>query len=167
MKMLSVGLFAMLTFTVVGSASARAQAAPSVEEGKRIYLEKKNKCVACHGEDGRAQTKMGQKDKIPDMTTEEWQKRFSDDAIKAAILKGVEREEAGRKVKMKPMEGATERDAQSLLLFIRSLKTSAAAPQPDGDKKAPKAPEGDKKAPPKDAAPPRDAPPKDGTKPKT
>jgi hypothetical protein len=71
---------------------------------------------------------------------------------------------------MKPMAGATENDAQSLLLFIRSLKSDAKAPPkregddkpraPEGDKKPP-APDGDKKlpTPPKDAGPPTPKPP--------
>jgi mono/diheme cytochrome c family protein len=155
LKSRSLGFVSLLAVLSLAPMTALAADAPSAEAGKRIYLEKKNKCVTCHGEDGRAQTKMGKKDKIADMTTSEWQGKHSDDAIKAAILKGVDREEGGRKVKMKPMEGATENDAQSLLLFIRSLKSDAkAAPKPEGEKKAP-APEGEKKAPPKDAAPPK------------
>jgi mono/diheme cytochrome c family protein len=159
----SLGFVSLLAVLSLAPMSALAADAPSVEEGKRIYLEKKNKCVTCHGEDGRAQTKMGQKDKVADMTTPEWHAKHSDDAIKAAILKGVDREEGGRRLKMKPMEGATERDAQSLLLFIRTLKSDGkAAPKPEGEKKGP-APEGEKRGPAPDAN--KREQPKDGAKP--
>ena len=32
----------------------------------------KAKCASCHGEDGKAQTKTGKKEKINDMTSADW-----------------------------------------------------------------------------------------------
>jgi mono/diheme cytochrome c family protein len=113
-----------LTIVLVGGlfgAAAMAGDGPTVEEGKKLYLDKKNKCAVCHGEDGKAQTKVGKKMKVADMTTAEWQKRFTDQQIVDAILKGVDRKEGERKVKMPATKGATERDAKAMLLFIRSI----------------------------------------------
>lgn len=48
----------------------------------------KKKCAMCHGEDGKAQTKMGAKYKVPDISTPEWQAKFSDAQIRDVILNG-------------------------------------------------------------------------------
>jgi cytochrome c553 len=48
----------------------------------------KAKCKSCHGEDGKAKTKMGEKEKIADMSLPEWQKAHSDDDIKKVIVEG-------------------------------------------------------------------------------
>src|SRR5688572_13520808 len=47
------------------------------------------KCQGCHGEDGKAKTKMGEKHKIPDISTAEWHKKHTDDQIKGVISNGV------------------------------------------------------------------------------
>src|SRR6266852_8349982 len=41
----------------------------------------KSKCSSCHGEDGKAQTKMGKKEKIPDFTTDKFQSGLTDAKI--------------------------------------------------------------------------------------
>lgn len=99
----------------------KADAGPTVEEGRKIWMTKKNKCIKCHGEDGKAQTKMGKKKSVADMTTAEWQKRFSDEQIMNAVLKGIKRKDGERNVKMKPLKGATERDAKAVLMLVRSF----------------------------------------------
>ena len=96
--------------------------AVTVEDGRKIWMNKKNKCAKCHGPDGKGQTKMGKKKKVPDMSDPAWQKRFSDKQIMEAVLKGIDRKDGDRKVKMKPLKGATERDAKAILKLVRSFK---------------------------------------------
>ena len=75
------------------------------------------KCKVCHGEDGRARTKVGAKEKIPDFTSPKWQSRHSDNFIKKTILNGSE-----DNPKMKPFKNKlTEQEIDSLVLHIRSF----------------------------------------------
>lgn len=112
-----------LAVTLTSSAGALADDAgpPTKEQGQALWNEKKNKCATCHGADGKGDTKMGKSKGVTDMTTAEWQKNHTDQQIIDSILKGVDRVENGKKVKMEPMKGATQRDAEALLVFIRSL----------------------------------------------
>src|SRR5207302_5108191 len=59
----------------------------------------KAKCKSCHGDDGKAQTKTGLKEKVPDMSTAEWQTKWSDADIKKVIAEGSEKNK-----KMKPFK---------------------------------------------------------------
>ena len=45
--------------------------------------------MACHGEDGRAQTKKGRELKAEDFTSPKWQKRTTDEEIVEAIANGI------------------------------------------------------------------------------
>lgn len=47
------------------------------------------KCQGCHGADGKAQTKMGEKHKIPDITTADFQSKHTDEQLLSAITDGV------------------------------------------------------------------------------
>lgn len=76
----SIGAAAMLI-----SASALAQADKKVE---RAW---KSKCASCHGAAGKGDTDKGQQLKIVDMTTPAFQAK-KDDALKKAILDGVEKD---------------------------------------------------------------------------
>src|SRR5258708_35179373 len=58
----------------------------------------KAKCKACHGEDGRAQTKTGQKEKIPDFTKAQWQTKHPDEVRRNTIADG-----SVQNAKMKPL----------------------------------------------------------------
>ena len=78
------------------------------------------KCKLCHGEDGRARTKTGKKEKIPDFTSPKWQARHSDKFIKKTIQNGSE-----DNPKMKAFKDKlTEQEIDSLVLFIRSFKAN-------------------------------------------
>ncbi len=98
-----------------------APAAPTAADGEKIWNEKASKCATCHGTDGKGDTKMGKSKHVKDMTSAEWQKSKTDEDIENAILKGVEREEDGKKVKMSPLKNGTPEQAKALLAFIRSL----------------------------------------------
>lgn len=76
------------------------------------------KCKSCHGSDGRAQTPMGKKESIVDMTQPAWQKAQDDSDIREAIAEG-----SSRNKKMKPYKDKlTPEQINSLVGFIRGLK---------------------------------------------
>ena len=79
----------------------------------------KSKCSSCHGEDGKADTKMGKKEKIPDFTTEKFQGGLTDDKIKDVITNGVP------DTKMKAFSGKlTPDEIASLAKLVRGFKGS-------------------------------------------
>jgi mono/diheme cytochrome c family protein len=78
----------------------------------------KAKCKACHGEDGRARTKTGQKEKIPDFTTPKWQAHLGDEEIRQTITDGSPENE-----KMKPFKDKlSAEEIDSLVKYIRAFK---------------------------------------------
>ncbi|WP_224243134.1 c-type cytochrome [Hyalangium gracile] len=82
----------------------------------------KAKCKSCHGEDGKAKTKMGEKEKIPDMSNPDWKKRHSDEKIRDAITNG-----SKDNAKMKPFKDKlTPEQIDGLVKYIRDLPETAA-----------------------------------------
>ena len=78
----------------------------------------KAKCKSCHGEDGKADTKTGKKEKIADMTTDAWQKEWTDEKQKKMILDGSKDNK-----KMKPFKDKLKaEEVDGLIKFIRELK---------------------------------------------
>ena len=78
----------------------------------------KAKCKACHGEDGKAHTKTGQKEKIPDFTTPKWQAHISDEEIRKTITEGSSENE-----KMKPFKDKlSAEEIDSMVKHIRAFK---------------------------------------------
>ncbi len=78
----------------------------------------KAKCKSCHGDDGKAQTKMGQKESIVDLTQPAWQKAQTDADIRVVIADG-----SPRNKKMKPYKDKlTPQEIESLVGYIRTLK---------------------------------------------
>jgi mono/diheme cytochrome c family protein len=78
----------------------------------------KAKCKGCHGEDGKAKTKMGEKEKIPDLTNAEFQKKHSDDQLKDVIANG-----SKDNAKMKAFkEKLTPEQIDSLVKYIRGMQ---------------------------------------------
>ncbi len=60
--------------------------APSVEVNARALFLKK--CKTCHGVDGKADTKMGAKHDIPDMTASDWDRKWPRAKVVRMITKG-------------------------------------------------------------------------------
>jgi cytochrome c6 len=81
----------------------------------------KAKCKGCHGEDGKAQTKIGQKEKVADLTTSEWQAKHSDQDIRTVITEGSKDNK-----KMKPFKDklSTE-EIDALIKYVRGMKAGA------------------------------------------
>ncbi|MFP2928033.1 c-type cytochrome [Pyxidicoccus sp. 3LG] len=78
----------------------------------------KAKCKSCHGEDGRAQTKMGQKESIVDLTQPAWQKAQTDADIREMIADG-----SPRNTRMKAFKDRlTPAQIDALVGYIRTMK---------------------------------------------
>jgi mono/diheme cytochrome c family protein len=77
----------------------------------------KAKCSSCHGEDGKAATKIGKKEKIDDFTTEKFQAGITDDKILGIITNGVP------DTKMKAFSGKlTADEIAALAKYVRTFK---------------------------------------------
>jgi mono/diheme cytochrome c family protein len=75
------------------------------------------KCASCHGKDGTADTEMGRKQKIKDMTKPEWQAKQKDSELKDAIENGV------KDTKMKPFKDKLKpEEIDALVTYVRGLK---------------------------------------------
>ena len=78
----------------------------------------KSKCQGCHGPDGKAKTKMGEKEKIPDLTDAAWQKKHSDADIKETITNG-----SKDNAKMKAFKDKlTPEQIDGLVKYIRGMQ---------------------------------------------
>jgi mono/diheme cytochrome c family protein len=86
-------------------------------DAKAIYAKD---CAKCHGEDGKGQTKMGQKMGAKDYTDPAVQAALKDDEMAKAIKDGVKSKE-GKQV-MKPAEGLSDADIAGLVAEIRKFK---------------------------------------------
>ncbi|HEX8697685.1 MAG TPA: cytochrome c [Myxococcaceae bacterium] len=85
------------------------------EETKDVW---NAKCKSCHGETGKADTKMGQKEKIPDMSNADWQKNHSDEKIRDYIANG-----SKDNTKMKAFKDKlTPEQIDALVKYIRAMK---------------------------------------------
>lgn len=77
----------------------------------------KAKCKSCHGEDGKADTKTGKKEKIEDMTTAAWQKEWTDEKQRKMINDGSKDNK-----KMKPFKDKLSADEiDGLIKYVRDL----------------------------------------------
>lgn len=77
----------------------------------------KARCKGCHGDDGKAQTKVGQKEKISDFTSPEWQKQHSNDDLKKVITEGSEENSKMKAFK----EKLTPEEIDSLVKYVRAF----------------------------------------------
>ncbi len=89
----------------------------TAEDAKALY--EKN-CQKCHGEDGKGQTKMGQKMGAKDYTDPKVQDALTDEAAFKAIKEGFKDKEG--KVLMKPSEGLSDDDIKGIVKHLRSFK---------------------------------------------
>ena len=77
-------------------------------------------CVACHGKDGKGQTKAGKMAGVKDQTDAQYQAGLKDDKMFAAIKDGLKED---GKEKMKPFkEKLSDDEIKALLAHVRSLK---------------------------------------------
>ena len=76
-------------------------------------------CKKCHGDDGKGETKMGQKAGVKDLTDPKVQADFTDEKAFKAIKEGIK---DGDKTKMKPAEGLSDDEIKALVAHCRSFK---------------------------------------------
>jgi cytochrome c553 len=108
----------MKKLIVLGIAAAALTAfTASAADAKEEW---KGKCAKCHGEDGKGQTKMGQKLGVKDYTDVKVQADLKDEAAFKAIKEGVKDKED--KVVMKPAEDLSDADIKGLVAYIRTFK---------------------------------------------
>ena len=75
------------------------------------------RCQGCHGVDGRAHTRTGQRESIDDFTESEWQIANTDDHIRETITEG-----SKGNAKMKSFKAVlTPGEIEALVLYIRAL----------------------------------------------
>jgi cytochrome c553 len=78
-------------------------------------------CAKCHGEDGKGQTKMGQKLGVKDLTDAKVQADLKDDAAFKAIKEG--KKDADGKTLMKPFDTLSDDEIKALVAHVRSFKS--------------------------------------------
>ena len=78
-------------------------------------------CAKCHGEDGKGQTKMGQKLGVKDLTDAKVQADLKDDAAFKTIKEG--KKDADGKTLMKAFDTLSDEEIKGLVTFVRGLKS--------------------------------------------
>ena len=80
----------------------------------------KTHCVKCHGEDGKGQTKMGQKAGCKDLTDAKVQADIKDDKASKSIKEGMR---DGDKTLMKPFgEVLSDDEIKALVAYVHAFK---------------------------------------------
>jgi mono/diheme cytochrome c family protein len=103
-----------MQWIVVAASLAFGGAAMAEDASAEIW---KAKCKGCHGEDGKAQTKVGKKENMADLTSPEWQKHHSDDKIRDVIANG-----SKGNAKMKAFKDRlTPEEIDGLVKYVRAL----------------------------------------------
>jgi cytochrome c len=95
---------------------------PAAATDKKTERLWKAKCSSCHGLDGKGATTQGKKMAVQDLTTAEWQKRFTDAQMIDVTNKGLKRDKNGVKQEMDAYSALLKPgDAEALVAFMRSL----------------------------------------------
>ncbi|MBI3849855.1 MAG: cytochrome c [Verrucomicrobia bacterium] len=78
-------------------------------------------CAACHGKDGKGETKAGKKAEVKDLTDATYQASFTDEQMFKQIKEGM-KDQSGKE-KMKAFAGKlTDEEIKALVTHVRSFK---------------------------------------------
>ena len=78
-------------------------------------------CAACHGKDGKGETKAGKKAEVKDLTDAKYQANLTDEQMFKQIKEGMKDKDG--KERMKPFGGKlTDDDIKALVKYVRTLK---------------------------------------------
>jgi len=77
-------------------------------------------CAACHGADGKGDTKMGQRLGCKDFTDAKVQADIKDDAAFKAIKEGLKSDDG--KTLMKPFDQLSDDEINALVAYVHSFK---------------------------------------------
>jgi cytochrome c6 len=109
-------MFRLFTSALLASVVLAAPAVVRADDSAQDIW--KAKCKGCHGDDGKAQTRLGQKEGIGDFSSPAWQAKHSDEFIRAAIANG-----SRDNPKMKAYKDRlSAQEIGSLITYIRGLK---------------------------------------------
>jgi mono/diheme cytochrome c family protein len=104
------------TLLVLSAAFALAFTTSSfAADGKAVFSDN---CAKCHGDDGKGQTKMGQKLEARDYSDAKVQDAFTDDQAFKSIKEGMKKDD---KTLMKPSE-LSDDDIKASIAYLRTLK---------------------------------------------
>jgi cytochrome c553 len=78
-------------------------------------------CAKCHGEDGKGQTKMGQKLGVKDLTDAKVQAEIKDDAAFQTIKGG--KKDTDGKTLMKSFDTLSDDEIKALVAYVRAFKS--------------------------------------------
>jgi len=104
-----------LALFVLPAAFALAFTTNAFADGKDVYSDN---CAKCHGDDGKGQTKMGQKLEARDYSDAKVQDSFTDDQAFKSIKEGMKKDD---KTLMKPSE-LSDDDIKASIAYLRTLK---------------------------------------------
>ena len=85
-------------------------------DGKTVYSDN---CAKCHGDDGKGQSKMGQKVGARDYTDAKVQASFTDAEGVKAVKEGLKKDD---KTLMKPYADLSDDDVKAVIAYMRTFK---------------------------------------------
>ena len=77
-------------------------------------------CAKCHGLDGKAQTKMGKKMQVRDMTTETYKKEYDNAKATEVIAKGIVKD--GKQIKEGYGQKLNAAEITALVEYVKTMK---------------------------------------------
>ena len=105
----------ILTLAGILMAAAAVQAADPKDTFATV-------CAKCHGEDGKGQTKMGQRLGCRDYTDPAVQATLKDDVAFKALKEGLKNDDG--KTLMRPVQDLSDDDIKALVAYVHTLKKS-------------------------------------------